>query len=255
MLEATFSLADGWDNKSALQATVIDKSNDGGRTIETLGGVIYWKDDETNCAATPPMLRVNLTKECAVDSINITSNAKFIELYINSGYISTLKGYSSEEEKYLFGCSYDQRTPNVKLVEFKFLSLKPNNKELNLTAVRMDVSPTRANDAVHAAAPIPADMVFNFKKFDTEIGNKLDSKIGNGATLLGSMLQSALNRQTDFNAPPNIEATRPTNMNVIIDGSYYPIIDKMIDAKLQPLVEQLNRIEQTQLEILKRLNV
>jgi len=250
MIEVDISLGNGWSSKNALQSTIIDKSNDGRKTIESAQSMHYWTDEDVNRTATPPLIRVTLSQECAIDSIIITSNAKFIEFYINSGYISTLKGYNSPEEKYLFECSYDQRYSNVKVIEFKFLSLKTNNKELNVTAICIDVSPKRANDVAQTTTAIPADLVFNFKKFDTEISNKLDNKIGNSAALLASMLQSS------SKTPLNIDtsSTTTTKMN-IIDNNYTTIIDKMIDMKLQPVVEQLNRIEQMQLEILKKINV
>ena len=124
-----------------------------------------------------------------------------------------------------------------------------------MTRASIDISPQRVNDAAQTAAIIPADIIFNFKKFE-EIGNKVDNKIGNSASFLTSMLQSTFNgRINDNTSPtPTIEAAKSTNMN-IIDNNYSAIIDKMIDLKLQPVVEQLNRIEQMQLEILKKLNV
>lgn len=254
MIEAEFSHGDGWGYKSALQSTTIDKSSDGRRTIESVNSALYWLGNDDVDTALPPLIRVNLSKECTIDSVNVTSNAKFIELYVNCRYVSTLKGYNSEEGKYLFTCSYDQRLPTVKMIELKFLSLKLN-KELTMTAVSIDVSPKRVEDAVQITAAIPTDLKFNFKKFDAEIGSKLDNKVGNSATLLASMLQSSLSNRTDDKTPPlNLDATTTTKMNSI-GNNHSTIIDKMIDMKLQPLVAQLNRIEQMQLEILKKLNV
>lgn len=253
MLEASLLPGDGWNG--SLQSAIIDKEIDGRRTIESVDGVLHWQDEEASSATTPPIIRVNLSEECTVDSIIINSNAKFIELYINGGYISTLKGYNSEEEKHSFECSHDQRLPNVKLIEFKFLSLKPTNKELKMSRASIDISPRSVNDAAHAAAPTPADIIFNFKKFE-EIGHKGDDKAGSSASFLASMLQNTLNgRITDKTSPtPTTEAAKTTNMG-IIDNNYPTVIEKMIDMKLRPVVEQLGRIEQMQIEILKKLNV